>query len=203
MSKYKGGAPFCGLNKSFLKGVLCHFSLPPQPHWVHLCFKFKKISFLFQEGVIARDEDHYFLTTDRKGRSSDGENVILKLKSDTPRIRETGRVKTFSDLMDLDILSSVLQSRFRSNENEENRIKNKNDRNFEDTEERERNRKSTDHYVIETAVFVDQHLYEKLRDVFTIKTEEQIINMVMAMISSVSRKPNLNKIYLHTLQSLG
>ncbi len=153
---------------------------------MHLCFKFQKISFLFQEGVIARDEDHYFLTTDRKGRSSDGENVILKLKSDTPRIRETGRVKTFSNLMDLDILSSVLQSRFRSSENEENKIKNKNDRNLEDTEERERNRKSTDPYVIETAVFVDQHLYEKLRDVFTIKTEEQIINMVMAMISSVS-----------------
>ncbi len=102
--------------------------------------------------------------------------------------------------MDLDILSSVLQSRFRSNENEENRIKNKNDRNFEESEERERSRKSTDHYVIETAVFVDQHLYEKLRDVFTIKTEEQIINMVMAMISSVSTKPNLNKTALLTLQ---
>jgi hypothetical protein len=43
-------------------------------------------------------------------------------------------------------------------------------------------------------------LYEKLRDVFTIKTEEQIINMVMAMISSVSTKPIVNKTALLTLQ---
>ena len=116
-------------------------------------------------------------SNDRRGRSDDGENVILKLKSETPKIRETAKDKAFSDLMDLDILSSVLKTSFKS-ENERNFDKN--------AAATERGRKSTENYFIEMAVFVDQHLFEKLRDVFTIKTEEQIINMVMAMISSVS-----------------
>ena len=117
----------------------------------------------FQEGVITRDEDRYFLTTtDRRGRSNDdGENVILKLKSDTPKFRETAKDKTFSDLMDLDILSSVLKTR--------SNFKSENERNFDKNAAAaaERSRKSSENNFIEMAVFVDEHLFEKLRQVFS------------------------------------
>jgi hypothetical protein len=56
------------------------------------------------------------------------------------------------------------------------------------TEWNDRSKKSANGHVIETAVFVDEHLFEKFKDVFddTIDIERRIVDVVMAMITSVS-----------------
>ena len=110
---------------------------------------------------------------DKTSRSSETEmtdHMVLKLKSIT-KFRETEN----KVLEALTVLSSVMQKPVQSDL-----------RRKSDVSTTERRKKSTESYVIEVAVFVDNFLSLKLGDVFSIEPEEQIVNMVMALLSSVS-----------------
>ena len=129
--------------------------------------------YTFQIGVVTRDEERFVVMPDKTSRSSETEmtdHMVLKLKSIT-KFRETEN----KVLEALTVLSSVMQKPVQSDLR----------RKF-DVSTSERRKKSTESYVIEVAVFVDNFLSLKLGDVFSIEPEEQIVNMVMAMLSSVS-----------------
>ena len=123
--------------------------------------------------MVTSDEERFVVMPDKTSRSSETEmtdHVVLKLKSHS-KFRETEN----KVLEALTVLSSVMQKPVQTDLR----------RKF-DVSTSERRKKSTESYVIEVAVFVDEFLSFKLGDVFSIEPEEQIVNMVMAMLSSVS-----------------
>ena len=123
--------------------------------------------------MVTSDEERFVVMPDKTSRSSETEmtdHMVLKLKSIT-KFRETEN----KVLEALTVLSSVMQKPIQTDLR----------RKF-DVSTSERRKKSTESYVIEVAVFVDKFLSLKLGDVFSIEPEEQIVNMVMAMLSSVS-----------------
>ena len=116
---------------------------------------------------------------DKKSRSDDDDDdghVIAKIKSDSDFPERSDQTRyPLKSWNVLETLTSVLKQ----NPVELER------RNF-DVSTVEREKKSTGNYVIEMAVFVDRYLYEKMKEVFSVNHEQQIVDMVMAMISSVS-----------------
>ena len=124
---------------------------------------------------MTSDEERFVVMQDKTSRSSETEmtdhvalkHVAYNLKS---KFRETDN----KVLEALSVLSSVMRKPVVDDLR----------RKF-DVSTSERRKKSTESYVIEVAVFVDKFLSLKLGDVFSIEPEEQIVNMVMAMLSSV------------------
>ena len=115
---------------------------------------------------------------DKKSRSNDDDgHVIAKIKSVSNFPERSDQIHSpLKSWNVLETLTSVLR---------QNPVELETQRNF-DVSTVEREKKSTGNYVIEMAVFVDRYLYEKMKEVFIVNHEQQIVDMVMAMISSVS-----------------
>ena len=117
---------------------------------------------------------------DKKSRSNDDDDdghVIAKIKSVSNFPERSDQIRSpLKSWNVLETLTSVLR---------QNPVELETQRNF-DVSTVEREKKSTGNYVIEMAVFVDRYLYEKMKEVFIVNHEQQIVDMVMAMISSVS-----------------